>query len=667
VKGPDGKDPHATTDEEGGEQDSSEEDEGEVDPYFLSTYLTCARAEIPRCSIVQEGDSRSKRKSVSAPSPDRNRKRARGDAHAEDAAFSEVDINLHYCQKDGKCIYKFNLREVDSIERKMYRRSEEEDKTFTFGVTLTSNIRAVVSLHYFPKLLSKPTRPLDKYEKTLPGEGPMLSIYWQGRWIPYSMVRQLPKALIGTTFQSNHLMDRLRGTIWFPRKMLPSNNKLRLNQCPEEQLNQGEVRLHDLNSNEPRDIKIEWDEDNNRYVQSKFKNWIKKCHEAYDREIKFTEMLPDQQNDADETLFRAVTYGKAIYKVGNTVKLKKGNHFYRITSIICKASPKHAENDKSYSNGQFRAQRLPLTAFGCDANCLEDIEKLSDEQVSEEDLRSYKDKIDEIEAGLPEKLIVANKSKQSRGQVRLNDVKELDTFTLTAGERLPELAVYVQSRGGKAVEKTIDTKKSQSRKLEVTCKITLTATYLEEDKGKLKDLPDPKDCTPWDGTWKCPEPDRGAFVFDASRSADGGESENLHYQAVAPPSPEKLPEMRQFTESFPLLVPAHSACGVGCRLGRTPSPSLSRPFSSLSTQRESPLATRSPRPSPSTLSPLPSPPAVAPTPHPTAPVREASRLRTKNWLHPVGGWREFSNVMKRKTEHAGRLRGAESVRTGAQG
>jgi hypothetical protein len=625
VKGPDGKDPHATTDdEEGDKRDSSEEDEGEVGPNFVSTYLTCTRAEIPRCSIVQEGDSRSKRRSVSAPTPDRNRKRARGDAHAGDAAFSEVDINLHLCRKDGSRM--FNLREVDSIERKMYRRSEEEDKTFTFGMTLTSNIRAVVSLHYFPKLLCKATRPLDKYEKKLPGEGPVLSIYWQGRWIPYSMVRQLPKALIGQK-QLLEFKDRLRGTIWFPRKMLPSNNKLHLNKSPNEPLLDSAVLLHDLKSNEPRDIKIEWDEDKSRNVQSKFKSWITKCHEAYDREITFTEMLPDQQKDAKETLFRAFIYGNATYKVGDTVKLRKGNHFYRITEIFRKESPKHAEDNKSYPEGQFRAQRLPLTAFGCDA-WFEPIkiEELSDEPVSEEDLKSYKDKIDEIEAGLPEKLIVANKSKQSRGQVRLNDVKELDPFTLTAGERLPELAVYVQSRGGKAVEKTIDNRpgRSQSRKLEVTCKITLTATYLEKDKGELKALDYPKDCTPWDGTWKCPEPDKGAFVFDALRTADGGESENFHYQAVAPPSPEKLPETRQYTDSFPPLVPADSACGVGRRLGRTPSPSLSRPFSSLSTQRESPWATRSPRPSPSTLSPLPSLPAVAPTPHPTAPVREAT-------------------------------------------
>ncbi|KAJ1490878.1 hypothetical protein T484DRAFT_1776462 [Baffinella frigidus] len=103
-------------------------------------------------------------------------------------AFRELEICVHRCNKDGK-----------------------------------------VRLHYFPAILDKETRPLDEIEAKEKIDGPFLSIYWQGRWIPYSNIKSLPKALFGTNAETIKLLNRTRGTIFFPQEMKPSNTKLVLN------------------------------------------------------------------------------------------------------------------------------------------------------------------------------------------------------------------------------------------------------------------------------------------------------------------------------------------------------------------------------------------------------------------------------------------------------
>ena len=92
--------------------------------------------------------------------------------------------------------------------------------------------KVTVRLYYFPKLIDRETRPLDRYEEKIreaSADQPIINCYWEGRWIPYAHVTSFKKIFeqIQGSIDTRHLLGRVRGSVFFPHSFLPSNNKLR--------------------------------------------------------------------------------------------------------------------------------------------------------------------------------------------------------------------------------------------------------------------------------------------------------------------------------------------------------------------------------------------------------------------------------------------------------
>lgn len=132
------------------------------------------------------------------------------------------------------------------------RRKKKDSFTFNLVAPNTADKskphKVTVRLYYFPKLMDKETRPLDKYEEMVcetSAYQPIINCYWEGRWIPYAQVTSFKKIFeqVQKSPDSRHLLSRVRGSVFFPHSFLPSNNKLNFQQSPQDLLNQDVVRI----------------------------------------------------------------------------------------------------------------------------------------------------------------------------------------------------------------------------------------------------------------------------------------------------------------------------------------------------------------------------------------------------------------------------------------
>jgi len=396
-----------------------------------------------------------------------------------------IDIQIVFEWLDKKSTRTVDLRsERNNIESRMRRKAKS---SFTFNLRMPNHSdkanphKVTVRLYYFPKILEEETRPIDEYEKKdLDLDKPILSCYWEGRWIPYESVTQL-KMLEQARQDTQHkqLLRRLRGSIFFPHSYTPTNNKLKFQAAPHTSLEHTSVQVMKEN---------EWEAEGTgaqTAVKKKFVDWIKQCHEKFDRDIAFSmnkcgegEVQPPPKYDTSReiTLYDRVKYGHAEYILKQKVCLRKERPqiFGEILEIWREGD--HSKECVATSKGWITLKRHPLAVFGCSsANELEiEVTRLCCDPVPEEESGQdrWKEKVENLCAMLPfEILVTPGKSGDKETQelqegrtqpllrerpkiAREKEIKNTEQ-RVTAGYKIPDFNVVILDRKGKAVKPTL--------------------------------------------------------------------------------------------------------------------------------------------------------------------------------------------------------------------
>ena len=325
--------------------------------------------------------------------------------------------------------------------------------------------KVTVRLYYFPKLMEKETRPLDDGEDhdDQYKERPIISCYWEGRWIPYARVRTLPIFKnIAEDVQHRHLLGRLRGSVFFPHEYIPSKNKLDFQVSPEASLNNDGVRVMKHRK---------WHDDEERAVRNDFTNWLKKCHENYDMDVKFDmegNREPSYNSQEDRTYYDKLTYGHVVYKLHQNITIQKGKpHIFGEITRIWREG-KHSED--ATSSGFVTIKRYPLEVFGLeeDGNSYSfPVSRLSCERGTTQDAAEqsrWKQSVDRLKNMVPFEILVTEgrtderDEKLATGTLRAKpktrdncrEIKNTDQHEV-AGFKTMAYDVVILNRMGKAV------------------------------------------------------------------------------------------------------------------------------------------------------------------------------------------------------------------------
>ena len=258
----------------------------------------------------------------------------------------------------------------DEHKNMEFRMRHKMRDRFSFNLVLPdkgkgSGHKVTVRLYYFPKILDKETRPYDKYEEQGNLDRPIISCYWEGRWIPYAQVDWVKKVFdkVSKDTMHRHLLRRLRGSIFFPHSFVPTHNKLSLQQSPQAALDADLVRVMKSGS---------WDNDDERGVSGDFERWLKDCQKKYDRDIKFGMLRekdePKYDSTENRTTYDKVTYGFVEYKKGQkiSITLGKPHMFGEILSIWREGDT--VRTDGATYTGYIQLKRYPLENFGTENN-----------------------------------------------------------------------------------------------------------------------------------------------------------------------------------------------------------------------------------------------------------------------------------------------------------
>ena len=112
----------------------------------------------------------------------------------------------------------------------------------------------------------------------------------------------------------SRLHGRVLGTIWFPRSMLPSNNKLFLQMSPEVMLRENNLRVYEPANRE---------DENHKGVRAQFRKWLQDCAAKFDMNLEFSSRMG--VDEARHVMwYETLRIGHAEYRKGDKVKLSKG-------------------------------------------------------------------------------------------------------------------------------------------------------------------------------------------------------------------------------------------------------------------------------------------------------------------------------------------------------
>lgn len=334
------------------EQDTSdEEDEDEDDSTDAPTRSSQGRAGAKRKS-KQSATTLAKRNKVS-------------NGSKGEALLKDIDIHFVFITPSGEELDIAGAKDLRDEHTNMeFQMRVKMKSSFSFNLELPGkngpNHKVTVRLYYFPKILDEEKRPLDVYEQKENLDQPIISCYWEGRWIPYAQVNNIKKVFkkIADDPMNRHLLRRLRGSMFFPHSFIPTNNKLKFRDPPQVAVDDEAVRVYPDGK---------WDYDSERDVQAKFRSWILECQKNYDKDIKFAmdgskEALFDEKEN--KTYYDKLTYGNMEYRLKQKVSITMNKpHLHGEITKIYREGNTVSSNDATYT-GFIQIKRWPLEIYG---------------------------------------------------------------------------------------------------------------------------------------------------------------------------------------------------------------------------------------------------------------------------------------------------------------
>uniref|UniRef100_A0A8C8GRN5 SMC hinge domain-containing protein n=1 Tax=Oncorhynchus tshawytscha TaxID=74940 RepID=A0A8C8GRN5_ONCTS len=246
---------------------------------------------------------------------------------------SNIDIQISLLEKFPKIPRMVNLREIDNDMQTLYINTSAD----TFEFKACTDVDGIVEgvLRYHPFLYDRETYPEDPYAipateedddsivlNQARGKRPIFECFWNGRLIPYTTVSEFdwcawPKKT-GTV--PAECYSRFSGVLFTNDRFQVSTNKLTFMDLELQLKNKETLFTRIVNGQEQR-VKI----------HKEFHQWLKTCHEKWDKQVKFrgfkrtitrTDVTTKKMQSPWAT-FSSIEWDGRAYKAGQYVKSQK--------------------------------------------------------------------------------------------------------------------------------------------------------------------------------------------------------------------------------------------------------------------------------------------------------------------------------------------------------
>ncbi|KAM3843332.1 structural maintenance of chromosomes flexible hinge domain-containing protein 1-like [Diretmus argenteus] len=247
-----------------------------------------------------------------------------------------IDIQIYLREKPPRCPRVLNLREIDNDMQTLYINSSTD--TFEFKASTEDHGTVEGVLRYHPFLYDKETYPQEADAELAPieddddndsgvvhqarGKRPIFECFWNGRLIPYTTISEFewcarPKKAGAVPAEC---YSRVSGVLFTDDRFQVSTNKLTFMDLELQLKNKDTIFTRIVKGQEQR-----------VNIQREFTQWLKKCHESWDKQVKFlgfkgtitrTDAVPKKMQHPWATFSSIALDGKR-YKTGQYVKSQK--------------------------------------------------------------------------------------------------------------------------------------------------------------------------------------------------------------------------------------------------------------------------------------------------------------------------------------------------------
>ncbi|XP_029001668.1 structural maintenance of chromosomes flexible hinge domain-containing protein 1-like isoform X1 [Betta splendens] len=257
--------------------------------------------------------------------------------------LTNIDIQVTLREKSPKVPRVINLTEVEDDLQTLYINTAAE--TFEFKASIESDGGTVEGiLRYHPFFDDRETYPKessslqaadsddeddvdDEPGARARGKRPVFECFWNGRLIPYTKIDILdwctrPKG--GDV--PPECYSRFSGVLFTDDRFEVSTNKLTFTDLELKLRKKGTIFTCVVNEKKPQRANI----------QSKFTEWLKKCHTNFDKQVKFLgfkgvlsrEDVQVKKRQHPWSTFTKIACGNNIYKAGQLIKSKNTSPVY---------------------------------------------------------------------------------------------------------------------------------------------------------------------------------------------------------------------------------------------------------------------------------------------------------------------------------------------------
>ncbi|XP_059374115.1 structural maintenance of chromosomes flexible hinge domain-containing protein 1-like isoform X2 [Carassius carassius] len=254
---------------------------------------------------------------------------------SENDHVSNIEIQIVLLERSPRIPRVMNLREVDDDMQTLYINSSFS--TFEFKANGARDSLVEGLIRYHPFLYDQETYPVDPYalgpsededEECLilnseaRGKRPIFECFWNGRLIPYTTVSEFewcakPKKAGAVPLEC---YNRISGVLFANDRFQVSTNKLTFMDL--------ELQLRDNNTIFTRVNKGQGQRVN---IQRDFTNWLKECHERFDKQVMFQGFnglttrtdVATKQRQRPWAIFQSISWDGKTYKKGQNVKSVK--------------------------------------------------------------------------------------------------------------------------------------------------------------------------------------------------------------------------------------------------------------------------------------------------------------------------------------------------------
>ncbi|XP_068566073.1 structural maintenance of chromosomes flexible hinge domain-containing protein 1 isoform X2 [Cebidichthys violaceus] len=245
--------------------------------------------------------------------------------------LSKIDIQITLREKPPKCPHAMNLREVDNDMQTLYINAAVD--TFEFKAVTGGGGAVEGVIRYHPFLYDKETYPEDSASDDeddvdnesaarhqARGKRPIFDCFWNGRLIPYTKVAEFDWCTPNKGAKElAECYSRISGVLFSDDRFEVTTNKLTFMDL--------EMKLKHTDTLFTRIVNSQKQRGN---IQKEFTQWLKNCHEKWDKQVKFSGYLEtiartdlSKKMQSPWATFSSIEWDGKIYKTGQLVKSHK--------------------------------------------------------------------------------------------------------------------------------------------------------------------------------------------------------------------------------------------------------------------------------------------------------------------------------------------------------